>query len=33
MRALTHLLRGAGAVSGSLGRAYEEYAPARLRGA
>jgi glycosyltransferase involved in cell wall biosynthesis len=33
MRALTHLLRGAGAVSGILGRAYEEYAPARLHGA
>ncbi|HHY50828.1 MAG TPA: glycosyltransferase family 2 protein [Alphaproteobacteria bacterium] len=33
MRALTHLLRGAGAVSGVLGHAFEEYAPARLRDA
>lgn len=33
MRALTHLLRGAGAVSGILGGAYEEYSPTRLRGA
>jgi hypothetical protein len=33
MRALTHVLRGAGAVSGILGGAYEEYAPTRLRDA
>lgn len=33
MRALTHVLRGAGAVSGILGHAFEEYAPTRLRDA
>jgi glycosyltransferase involved in cell wall biosynthesis len=33
MRALTHLLRGAGAVSGALGYSFKEYSPARLRGA
>ncbi|HTJ58436.1 MAG TPA: glycosyltransferase [Devosiaceae bacterium] len=30
MRALTHILRGAGMVSGILGHSYEEYAPAKL---
>lgn len=30
MRALTHMFRGAGMVSGILGHAYQEYAPARL---
>jgi glycosyltransferase involved in cell wall biosynthesis len=32
MRSLTHILRGAGAISGILGHSYQEYAPARLRG-
>lgn len=32
MRSLTHILRGAGAISGILGHAYQEYAPARLSG-
>lgn len=31
MRAVAHLMRGAGAVGGILGLAHEEYAPARLR--
>ena len=30
MRALTHLCRGAGMVSGMLGHAYQEYAPTRF---
>jgi glycosyltransferase involved in cell wall biosynthesis len=30
MRSLTHILRGAGMVSGILGHAYQEYAPDRL---
>jgi glycosyltransferase involved in cell wall biosynthesis len=33
MRALTHVLRGAGAVSGILGHAYQEYAPQRTSSA
>jgi glycosyltransferase involved in cell wall biosynthesis len=32
MRALTHVFRGAGMVSGMLGHAYQEYAPGRLDG-
>lgn len=30
MRSLTHILRGAGMVTGILGHSYEEYAPAKL---
>ena len=32
MRSLTHILRGAGMVSGILGHSYQEYAPAKLEG-
>lgn len=32
MRSLTHVLRGAGMVSGLFGHAYQEYAPTRLEG-
>jgi glycosyltransferase involved in cell wall biosynthesis len=32
MRSLTHILRGAGMVSGLFGHSYQEYAPARLGG-
>jgi GT2 family glycosyltransferase len=32
MRALTHVLRGAGMVNGIFGHSYEEYAPVRLDG-
>jgi len=32
MRSLTHILRGAGMVTGILGHSYQEYAPAKLQG-